>query len=328
MVFIKELDKNVFPCYLPPEDDELFTSWIYRLSANHFVKSITFFENYFGNKTPFWNRDIDSLKPQNLVNKILDHTPLLEFEVSSLFLKSYEGYAFNTLSHKGYTTNILPLGINHRERSRFGLLYCPKCLAKKAFYKKKWRLVSSLFCTDCDCNLLDRCYNCNFPIVFFRNGIKTKSNISTPESTPIYNCYNCGVDLRKAPTRIISSLEKDYQLFIDQSILNGFNNITPYSFLFFRGFFLLAKRLTSATKKNRLRDIVQRNFEIQIELNNNQVRFWSINERTRIFMLVYSIIQNYPKTLALLFDQSQVTKYQIVNDRNDIPYWLEKLFIY
>lgn len=59
MVFIKSLNKKIFPYYLPPEENDLFSSWLCKLAINHYVKPQRFIQIYSGRDLPIMNRDID-----------------------------------------------------------------------------------------------------------------------------------------------------------------------------------------------------------------------------------------------------------------------------
>ena len=226
MVYIKSLEKEIFPYYLPPEKDELFTSWFCRLSNNHDVKTNTFIQNYFGRNVPFWNRDIDVLEPENIINIMVKHTPLRIENIHEMFLRNYEGFAYYKYHHDGTIRNILPLGINHRKRKQFGQQCCTKCLSMgTVYFKKSWRLITSVVCTECNQLLIDRCYKCGSPITYYRVNMKSFSNLSTMEFQPLFLCSNCNTDLRKyEPNRIPTKLELDYQKYIDNSILTVFPN--------------------------------------------------------------------------------------------------------
>ena len=79
-------NKNIWPLYIPPEKNELFSSWFCRLSNNHMIRSESFLTNYFGRMLPLWNRDIDMLMPNKYLNTISNHTPLTSLQIRNLFL--------------------------------------------------------------------------------------------------------------------------------------------------------------------------------------------------------------------------------------------------
>ncbi|MDX9694386.1 MAG: TniQ family protein [Bacteroidales bacterium] len=330
MVFIKRLEKEIFPYYLPPEKDELFTSWFCRLSNNHDVKTNTFIQNYFGRNVPFWNRDIDVLEPENIINIMVKHTPLRIENIHEMFLKNYEGFAYYKYHRDGTIKNILPLGINHRKRKQFGQQCCTKCLSKgPVYFKKSWRLITSVVCTECNQLLIDRCYKCGSPITYFRVNMKSFSNLSTMEFQPLFLCSNCNTDLRKyEPNRIPTKLELEYQKYIDNSILNGFNSITQYSFAFIRILLLLSLRLRSSSKNNRFREIVLKKYNTPETFINKEVRYWSVDQRRETLPFIFSLFKNSTDELYSLFAEGKVMRAYLIKDNDYVPFWFEKLLYY
>lgn len=330
MVFLKNLNKEVFPCFIKPEENELFSSWLCRLSYNHNIKTNTFIQNYFGRNTPFWNRDIDVLAPRYIIEFIEKHSPLLMEDINKMFIKSFEGYAFDKFRPSGTIRNILPLGINHRKRKQFGQQCCTNCLSKEVtYYQKNWRLISSVICTKCKYILIDRCYTCGAPITFFRVNIKSDSNLSTMEFQPLYLCSNCHADLRKhVPKRAPTLLEIEYQEYIDKTIQLGYNNITQYSFTYIRVLLLLALRLRSKSRYNRFRELTIKEFQVPDEFIDKEIRYWSIDQRIETFPLIYMILKDFPKSISNLVVNSKTIKSYLVKDNDYIPYWFEKILYY
>lgn len=135
MPYIPTLNKNIWAHYIPPYQDELFTSWFFRLSQEHSVKSHSFGKYYFKDQQ-FWNRDVDNMSTDYLKKVIFNNTPLEYTDINALFLSDYQSRLFENHNPNGFTSGILPLGILHRKRKHNGLLYCPKCLKKKLITKK------------------------------------------------------------------------------------------------------------------------------------------------------------------------------------------------
>ncbi len=133
---------KILPCSTKPKDGELFSCWLIRLSNSHFYKCHSFYSLLFPNHS-IWNRDIDkSVKREFLVE--LSTITLSNYdELFSTTLKSYEGNLYLNHNPNGNTKWILPLGIEHRKRYKYGLSYCPSCLKKDkkaTYYRKNWRI--------------------------------------------------------------------------------------------------------------------------------------------------------------------------------------------
>lgn len=64
----------LWPIRYKPLPDELLSSWLVRLAHGHGLKVQTFCNLMFGNRRQVWNRDIDRLAPDWLVEALALHT--------------------------------------------------------------------------------------------------------------------------------------------------------------------------------------------------------------------------------------------------------------
>ncbi|MDM1397766.1 TniQ family protein [Myroides odoratimimus] len=326
MVFIK--GKTIWPLYIPPQDDELFSSWVCRLAYEHQVKVYTFLKLYFSNEYNYLARNIDLLKPLELTKTLRTHTFLNDLEIDNLFLSSYEGIIFEINTYKTYTKGILPLGIFNQARRNYGTLYCPLCLNKDIpYFKKKWRLTSSIICVECNIRLKDRCDKCGNPITYHLNN----RSINTSELIHPYSLKfcQCGHDLSTITTKDLTPTNKeiDYQLFINNTIDTGYNQITSYSFLFFDGFFLLVEKYLHDSKENRLRkSLIKKLNRTNIPSQKKNLGLWSLEERRSAILDVYTLFEDYPDTLNNFLTENNIHK-SYVRNNNNYPYWLLKNFI-
>lgn len=325
MVYIKAIEKEVFPYFLRPKKNELFTSWLCRLSINHNIKPQSFVLNYFGRNYPIWNRDIDMTPQSSLIHKIVNHTPLKVTEIKNLFLFSYESYAYEMVARNGANTeNILPLGINHRKRKRFGLQFCYKCLNNDAYYKKEWRLITSIVCVKCKVFLQDRCQKCQKPISFHR--INIGNNLSIMEFKPLKLCSYCDSDLSiQEAKEIPGSLEVEYQKYIDSTIKNGYNELTHYSFTYISTLSLLAKKLRYKSPKNRFRKAIQKEFNENFPATKVEFKFWSTKERISCLPFSYLLLRDMGKLKDVINKQRVSRSY--LDQENTLPFWfLNKIY--
>jgi TniQ len=217
-------DRRLWPGYVPPQRDELFTSWLMRICRSHEYKSHSFSKFYFGG-LPIWNRDLDRDGPSVLKELICSYTFLTPQSVDNLFLKSYEGSIISRVVSNGPSRVILPLGIRHRKRNLYGQMFCPGCLDNDLpYYRKSWRMAFNLMCVSCGFYLWDRCPKCQNAIAFHRleNGLKNsflKRSLS--------ECYYCQFDLRYAGLLVKSKDLIDYQKRIDEYCDSSFEDTNP-----------------------------------------------------------------------------------------------------
>jgi len=96
----------------------------------------------------------------------------------------------------GFSKGILAVGIYHSQRRRFGLQFCPACLAGDAIphFRQHWRLALLTTCPTHGWPLRDACFRCDAPIALHHS------------EHSICRCSQCGADQRSAPN-LLPSLE-------------------------------------------------------------------------------------------------------------------------
>ena len=152
--------------HLKPQQDEILSSWIIRLSHAHGYKVQTMCNFLFGRTGAIWNRDVDRLAPKKVKEILARISGATIEQVGNTTLRAYEGILFEQLNMNGMSRWKLPLGIFHRSRRRPGLLFCPQCLDEdtEPYFRKRWRLALSTVCTKHRCYLLDACPECESPL--------------------------------------------------------------------------------------------------------------------------------------------------------------------
>lgn len=320
MKIILSNEKKIWPGYINPEKNELFSSWLIRLSKESLIKSHTF-SNFYLDKQPIWNRDIDKINPNIILSKISHNTTLSNSNIRELFLESYRDIIFNNRDLNSYTPGLLNLGINHRKRKLYGLLCCPLCLNEEIqYFKKEWRLFFSVACVKCECLLIDRCSKCEAPISFHRleNGIKNDIL-----KFPLYLCWNCFHDYREDILKISNKSEiYEYQNYIDQTIENKFNNLTQYSFLYFKVLHHLSNKLiANGNTTSRIKLTAEKYFNYKY--NHPNYNQYDLSNRKEILIISFSILKDWPNQFLNIFSNSNVRFSDISRDIDNLPYWFE-----
>jgi hypothetical protein len=319
MVYINEFGKRIFPHHLKPYQDELFSSWFCRLAINHGVKPQTFVQNYLGRDVPIWTRDVDLFPPGKLFNLLNNHTLLDENTIKNLFLSSYKSIIY--IKAGSFTQNILPLGINHRKRKRFGLLFCWKCFSKgHIYYKKKWRLISSIICTDCNEYLQDCCWRCSEIIAFHR--VNVSNNTSTMRFKPLNTCSKCNVDLSLGQLKNKpQELEIQYQNYIDNLINSNLTPLGLSSEMFFRTLLFLTRRSRSISQYNAYGNAIINHFNLNSKPIRGELRYWPLVDRKQMLPLIYKLLMDRDLFKNLLID------YKVSRSRLDPENVLPREFI-
>lgn len=323
MVYVEKYRKNIFPAYIHPEKNELFSSWYCRLAINHQVKPLTFIKNNFGYNAPIFDRDIDYLKPAFLTDFIYKHTPMSKKAIDNLFLTTYNE---NFTDQSKRKSRILSLGLNNRNRKRFGTMCCPKCLSSFPYYKKEWRLFTTIVCCKCKYHLIDRCQLCRKPISYHK--IYNSGNHSVPNVLlPFSQCYNCEIDFAKIQLSRPSTTELQYQMFMDITLKKGYNRYTNYSFSFVNGLILLCRsaRGSRLNKFNRnLNDLLADKYNVRLSPLQTEVGFWSLEERLETLPIIYKFITDNSNIQKEL-DFFKLSKSYLSASSHDIDYWLISL---
>lgn len=326
MVYIPSLKKKIVPIFLNPKHDELFSSWICRLSLEYNLKPYTFLQNYFDFKDfKSLRRDLDLSGNDFLINFFTDHTPLQKNKIKKMFLSDYSGKLFTETSQKYSSySNILPLGISNREhKKQYGLQYCPNCLKADGYYKKNWRLITSLVCLNCYCYLKDRCSNCDNPINFLRTF--TSKNTSEIKDSQIDFCFECKKKLTEnyESTKAINN-HIQYQRYINGTIKNGYNSACNYSFYYIKPLLYFSGLLKSSRKNNKIREYIIDIYQIKIETNESNIEFWSMEERLEILPLINHFLLSNISDDHLKF--YKLTKGYIDSEKI-LPYWIYRKFL-
>lgn len=296
-----------------------------RLCFEHRVKSISFSKYYF-NGLPIWNRDIDRMYPISLVESLLTYTQMGAERIKKMFLIDYQDRLYNDASIKALNLVFLNLGVHHRTRKLKGQMYCPGCLEEPIpYFRKKWRLLTSVVCTRCNLYLEDSCPDCGSGIAFHRLESGKKNAIL---EYPLYTCHNCHFDLRKNRNQVITKSDLiPFQKIIDESIEKGYNRFSSYSFLFINAIVKMhARLLTKGTSLNRLQVAAARTYSIPL-LEPNPVKIYHTMEyRRNGFDVISKLLKNWPHDFMDFISKNNINISHLYHREELCPYWLKKTF--
>lgn len=213
------LSGQLWPAHPKPLPDELLSSWIVRIASANGVKLQTFCDRVFGKDYQLWNRDIDRLAPGWLLAELGERTKTPTDVIQRTTLDIYRSRLYHERSPAGQLRWILPAGIYHRTRRRFGLQFCPQCLASDAepYFRTRWRVALLTFCPEHRVELHDRCPSCGSPVAFHRR------ELGRPEvavAGPLCLCHSCAFDLRRAASIGFTPYEASIDLMLTQFTLH------------------------------------------------------------------------------------------------------------
>lgn len=317
------LSKNhtLWPCYVQPMQDELFSSWYMRLCRSHLTKSHSF-SKYFFECAPIWNRDIDQIPKTIIVEKLLKHTVMDSTQINALFLSSYEGILFEC--HHNSHPMINSIGIFHRKRKGYGMLYCPGCFESgRLYYKKQWRLKASITCTSCGLRLQDRCTNCDSPVCFHRLETGRKKSYMK-DSMSI--CYSCGRDLRSDKAFVYAENDElDFQNYADLTISKGYNEHCAYSFHYFEVLTTLQKHiLTTSRLWNRIRDGVKKQY--CKDIFSKKYLPVSLEQNRESLLIAHDLLKSWPENFYAFCISSNIRYSDFAKDMSAPPFFMYDFF--
>lgn len=204
---MKGFTSPLWPIRYKPLPDELLSSWLVRLAHGHGLKVQTFCNLIYGNRLQVWNRDIDRLGPDWLVNELSARTGT-QLEIAyGTTLRAYEGLLYRQFKLSGVLPWILTLKMYHRKYEGFGLQYCPLCLREDSepYFRKSWRVAFNTVCIKHQCMLRDRCPSCGAGVAFHRRDMGSP-DVALDDSLAV--CHQCGFDLDDAKAESIISYDK------------------------------------------------------------------------------------------------------------------------
>ncbi|UKB79556.1 TniQ family protein [Chryseobacterium sp. MEBOG07] len=320
MVFVPDLQKDVWGGYIPPYKDEIFSSWFFRLSQAHLLKSHSFSKAVLKGYS-MWNRDNDLAANEDLIQILADNTPLHTTEINNLFLKSYEGFLYEKLNIFGFTTGIIPLKIYHRKRKGNSIMYCPSCLQNKPYYKKQWRIFYSIACTECGVELNDHCTQCKNPVTFHRLEQGYKYEILR---IPLNHCAYCGYDISQNPIRA-SKIQLMFQKKINFYLMKGFTENLNYSHLYFSMLYKICSLISRENDQwGRLRKACCIEFGHLPDIKDKPFYLTNLEGRKEIILLSHRLIQDID-LLEKIIKKYNVRLSEFTKDKEIPFYYLNKL---
>lgn len=161
-----------WPLPLAPQEDELLSSFLVRSAHRHGLSPYRFCAFHFPD-VPVWNRDIDRSASNELLAAIATKAGLSLGRVVQMTLRSVEA-RLGQEAVRGPALWINTLGIYHRLRRRWGLQYCPDCLAERPVFYRAWRMSFVIACSRHRRFLQDACPHCDAPLAIHRQMISAQ----------------------------------------------------------------------------------------------------------------------------------------------------------
>lgn len=302
---------GIWPVHPKPKEDELLSSWLARLAMAHGQKLHTFCSIAWPGKA-IWNRDLDKSAGAEILQSLSKRTGTPYERVRTTTLASYEGVLYERYNKLGPAAWIMPVGVYHRTRRRFGLQYCPYCLADdpEPYYRRKWRLAFMTICEWHGVPLRDRCHQCGAAVNFHRGEMGDYKKFIVISLTL---CYACGHDLRElvgstytndaSPSPVTSAevaFTKGLLGALGSGIVRISESVTTYSVLYFAGLRHLMSILAMGDKRvERLRQAVGEAYGVETFSPSTpprpDVQEMDVAARRRVLAYVRCLLEEWPE---------------------------------
>lgn len=182
-----------WPVAVEPELDELLSSWLHRLALAHGLPPRVF-GAALGLGGGAWSGRLDLAPSAALLDLLARRTGMAASTISALSFRDF-----------GATALLLPMRtkVSPRRSERWRATWlqaCPCCLAEdqNPYFRRVWRLTTTIFCLRHARRLIDRCPACQQALVPFYQAALA----------PQHFCAHCLFDLRRTATPRVHALAR------------------------------------------------------------------------------------------------------------------------
>lgn len=313
------------PCATRPLPDELLSSWLVRLAHAHGTKAHTFGQLLFPG-TPLWNRDVDKMAPADVIRVLAARTdiPLPRIQQTTLppLIERLTGEPLT--AGQANAAWLMPLGIYHRTRRGYGLVYCPRCLQQDGltpYYRASWRIAFHVVCPTCGIYLHECCPACGAPVVFFRIELGRKN---AGADRPISTCYRCAFDLGQTPVEAVPPKMLRRYRSLYRIGREGWNRSIPYPHQYLKVLRQLLRLLSSPSQS-------VAPLQLDMRLRLGQPVEWPmgvtsferlpIARRTGLLEQAMWLLADWPDRFIAVMRYHRINSTPLLRDMEEVPFW-------
>lgn len=309
------LSGELWPAHPHPYKDELFSCWLVRLIHANGLKIQTFCDKELNKNWQLWNRDIDRLAPDWLIEQLSKKSGSTKEEIHGTTLLHYHRVLFENVRRCGELKWVMPLGIYHRTRTNFGLQFCPLCLKEdqSPYFRKTWRLALFTHCMKHQCMLHEKCPACGSAIIFQRTELGKPNIIDEIELDKCWRCNFCysSAEINTAEDFTDNKLNAALKM-LDRSESVDFFNILHH----------FCKMICSVSLARKLEDFICKEGNIQkSKLSSGRISFErrSLEERHYILKLCNWLIDDWRENIPLAIIKKAVRYNHLCKDFDSAP---------
>lgn len=326
------LSGRCWPVHPHRLDDELLSSWLLRTAHSNCLKVHSFVSETLGAGYQAVTRDIDRLATDSTLEALSARTGSSVAELRKGLISDLAGSLVEQHTPNGNCRWVLPLGIYHRTRRRFGLQFCAMCLATDTtpYFRRRWRLAFNTVCDKHGCLLHDRCPTCLAPVFPARTEVGRRRGYTLEAHTI---CHQCGFDLKRSACLSPPGLDgKDIYLLRSLSTFYdlgwwfiGTENL-PCSVSYYDGLRHLLQFLSTAGGITVLKKIWNTSSSLKeppFSMTSAPFEKKALRERHYLLASALWLLDEWPHRFTTICKESRLTASRILSG-NSLPYWLER----
>lgn len=217
MQTLQSTDRTI-PYLLMPARDESMSSWLVRLARKHYC-TVNDFCAFYG-ISDLLKSDLDLITDLSELFKILPD----EARVPDQLVQKIPSFQWR----KGRSNWLIEPNKSGSVQLNSFTKLCISCLRKKGYYQLKWKLELFVGCVECYCYLIEKCPKCKNPISTIKSDFRYPVKLGID---PIYCCWFCEFDFRKARIKKVGERELDSLMKVNQAYDEDPPNLRYLEFL-------------------------------------------------------------------------------------------------
>jgi hypothetical protein len=327
MTFTLFAEKNkVLPAFCKPNESEVLSSWLTRLAYGHGLTTVKLCRLIL-NKQYGLNKDVDKLIREEQLSLLAERTNSTIEQVQATTLASYKNILFfspDVIHCKEVwllPSKYLEYKGQHCYNFHSGLLYCPGCLKKRAYFKKEWRLAISFVCPQCGCYLLDKCPHCGKGNSFMD---EQSAFIWNSLDGYMVGCHSCGKDVTECEPAMASA-----ELVSLQRHLYDIIKCNALGALYIKEFYLkvlyavcsLLLRKNNGGLRNLAEDVFELNGVLYNHLRHHELRMLDTKHRASVISAGHWLLQKWPERFLNLCRNNYVVREDVLEELPPLPSW-------
>jgi len=294
-----------------------------RLARAHHIRLHSFCDIAWPKKQ-IWNRDIDKSADVEILKLLSRKTATPIERVRAACLRKYEGRLYEKHNPLGNTHLIMPLGIFHRTHKRYGLQFCPLCLAEDGdpFFRCRWRLSIVTVCEKHKIILCDRCPECDAPITFHRTSL---------DDSRITLCWRCRFDLRNAlaQAHLTARAQALNQIKLLRICRNGWVDIPNYGPVYSAQYFAVYRQILQILSRKRATNgrehltcvLKLPSFDEKKPSKRVDAEYLPLGERYLLVAMANWVLLDWPHRWLRFCQDTGLWTSEVFRDMGEIPFW-------